>query len=185
MTASTATPLDTTVNYELRSLNDDIESIIKRARTVRAHLSKASTRNMIKTFMSWKSDTVDVYTFVSGAELYVNIRVNKLEGFKDTRLEGILTSLEFMNPESNSMTENAADFSKTFSYYFYSPEDAEGRRVTTLVTLTAKIVSDSKTCERVIVGMTEGKPQPIYKLVCDGESNPAAPEDQITSDAGE
>lgn len=185
MTASADTPLDVTVSYEIAKLNDDIESTIKRARILKAHLGKASTRNMIKTFMSWKSDTVQIFQFVAGANLYVNIDVSKLDGFKDTRLEGIMTSLEFMNPDQQTMKENAAYFTKTFYYVFYTPYDAEGHRVETVVTLNAKIVIDSKTCERVIVGMTEGKPEPIYKLVCEGENNPAAPEDQINLDAGE
>ena len=185
MTASAATPLDVTVSYEIANLNDDIESTIKRARILKAHLSKASTRNMMKTLMSWRSDTVKVYPFVYTGNVFINIEVSKLECFKDPRLEGILTALEFMNPNSQTMTEQAANFTKTFTYFFHTPYDAENHWVITVITLNAKIVSDYKTCERVIPTMTEGKPEPIYKLVCEGENNPAAPEDQITLDAGE
>ncbi len=171
MATSPKTPFDVTVDYEMSSLSHDVEHTIKRARTLKAHLAKASTRKFIATMMAWKCDNVQVYPFVSSNELYISIRISNLDGFKDTKLEGMITALEFLNPDSTRMNEHPAFFSKEFQYEYITPStNPDERGVRTHVHLTAKIVEDSKTCERVLVGMTEGKPQPIYKLVCDGQA---------------
>ena len=120
---------------------------------------------------------ITYYTFMSGNTVFLNLNVRNLDGFKAPKLASILTGIEYMNPNSVGMDEYANQYAKEFSYEFRHPIKNTDVNIRAVITVMATIKSDSKTCERVIIGMrpaTQG--EPIYKLVCEGEDNPATEE---------
>ena len=118
------------------------------------------------------SGGITSYQFMSGESAYVNVHVKDLNGFKDERLATILTGFEYLGPDDTTTEDNAAYFIRSIRFKFKFPETDWGVTPDVYVTVEAKIKNDSETCERVVVGMTDPKPQPIYKLVCGDEVQP-------------
>lgn len=160
-------------------LNSAIEDALrfkKQAQAIGAFLKTGRAKRFVDTAVAMEGEWVRSYVFSSNSNLYIQLYVKDLSGFKDQRLAGILSTLEYLNPDQTEMVENAGQMSKNFHYTYEQPRDEVNNvRVLVHINVEATIVSDSETCQRVMVGMTTPQPQPIYKLVCDGEENPLDP----------
>ena len=112
------------------------------------------------------------FYFTYGRIVFFKVNVNALVGFTDPRLEGILNSFEYLNPDNTSVTESACNLTKEFRYeYRIKFNDS---LITVLIEVAASVKEDSPTCRKEIVGYTDPKPAPIYKIVCDdGADTPA------------
>ena len=122
-------------------------------------------------------DDITSFQFAANNTVYITLYVRKLDGFKSPKLASILTSLEYLNPNSTSMDEYASQYTKEFSYEFRHNIKDSDIDIRVNLDIKATIKTDSKTCERVIIGMHPAtKGEPIYKLVCEGEDNPATEE---------
>lgn len=158
------------------NLIQECVNVKKRAQALAAFLKTGRAREFVETAFAMVGDTVNVYTYTWSTELQISVYVKKLVGFKDERLAGILAQFEYLNPLRTSMSENADNREKVFSYHYEGkPDVANGYTPKVCVDVHAEINSDSETCKQVVTGYTEARaPRPIYKLVCDGETDPSA-----------
>jgi len=162
----------------LNSVRAELIRKKQQTQALNAFVKTAKVRQVMETLLGFTNDdTMTLYSFCGDQTIYANLHVRGLEGFKDVRLMTILMALEFHDPDHTDSTEYAANRQKTFSYTFEGSMSEHGIVPQIKVNVEASIVEDSKTCERVVIGMTEPKPQPIYKLVCDGDTAPADIED--------
>lgn len=138
-------------------------------------LQTARARKFVETADAMSGETVNYHTFMAGSTMFVQVQVKNLEGMKDERLVGILAAFEFMNPDEQDVSDYAAGFTREFLFRFYirAPQTPT---LCVRVSVTANIKSDSETCRREVIGYTDGKPEPIYKLVCDETENAPARE---------
>jgi len=113
------------------------------------------------------------WAFLSGVMIYLNMRVNDLDSFKGERIQGILTSLEYLNPTDQSVTDYAEFFNKEFIYHFKHIVNDNDIAVTVRICIDARVKHDSPTCKRVVTGYKPASdPTPIYGIVCDDEVPP-------------
>lgn len=169
------------INEHMNNLSENALFDKKKAQTMAAFLKTAKARKFVETGLAMKGETVSCFTGIYNCStLGVHIRVNELEGMKDERLQGILNAFMFMEPEETRNSDYAAGLQRTFNFYWnIRADDAPSLRV--WVAVEAQVKDTSETCKKVVVGYTDGKPQPIYKLECsDQENAPAreAPADQ-------
>jgi len=107
------------------------------------------------------------FQFVYDRVAFFKVTVKELNGFADSRLEGILNSFEYLNPDDQTVTESAGSLLKTFRYNYR--QLFNGELITLVIETDAYVKSDSPTCRKEVVGYTTpSEPQPIYKIVCDG-----------------
>jgi hypothetical protein len=140
-----------------------------KAMAVANALKNGKFRKPFEIIEAMKGDTVQPYYFVSEENVYCNVYVDNLTGFKDERLAGILLQMEFLNPNETRCEEYAELLRKEFSYIFYLPADEHGIIVRLRIEVQAQIKEESETCRRVVIGMKNAEATPIYKIVCDEE----------------
>jgi len=160
-----------TYQLYLEKLVEEVEEAKQKSMALGNFMKRGKANKFLATAYGMAGDTVSIHSFTSTDTLFITMEVNKLDGFKDSRLEGILNAFEYLNPDTTSAREFAAWRSKETQYGFSFAVPDQRFQVRVVVTINANIVEDSNTCKRVIVGMTEGKPQPIYRLVCEGEED--------------
>jgi hypothetical protein len=172
------------VSAKMKTLLDEAVRTKKRAQALGAFLKTGKARQFVEAVYAMRGETIEVYAYTYTSTVQLSVYVKELEGFKDARLAGILQAWEYMNPVSTRMSEDAASYAKTFTYTYEMPHDETNDvTVTVEVMVTASIKDESPTCQRVVVGMTDPKPQPIYKLVCEGEMDPTDATDVVTDSA--
>ena len=152
-------------------LNREIATIRKQATAASAVVRSTKARNIAKLVEGFLSEDFGHYSYIAGGSANFNLWLSNLEGFKDTRLLHILSAFEYENPDINSTTDSAQFYQRAYEFVYYV-NDKEGFLGQVRVVVNAVIKNDSETCERVVVGMTAPAPQPIYKLVCDGQEMP-------------
>ena len=158
------------INPTLLSLKEDLNEARKNLSAISALVNSTKFKhisNIVDGYVNGEDFTK--YTYISGASVVVMLSISNLEGFKSERLKHVLSAFNDFDPTYMSTHDNATYMVRSYTFnYEMSFKDGTLGYIT--VTVEAKVKRDSVTCERVIVGMTESKPQPIYKLVCDGES---------------
>lgn len=155
----------------LNDLNTTIEGneLTKRkAQAMGRFLKSPRAASLFQQMSALQGSTVNVYPFTAGATLHFTVRVDKLEGFKDPRLAGILEMMEFWGPFESYTSDYPSSLNRDFSYAYREKVDQlTGHSMYTRVTVQAFVKSDSETCRKVVVGYTDATPQPIYKIECD------------------
>lgn len=113
---------------------------------------------------------VSVYSWSGGTVLTFQLYVRDLTGFKDARLVGILETLEFSNPDDTTNHDSPGSATRSFGYTFKQKfGDPNFPQPLICVSVEARLAEQETNCQRIVVGMTDPKPQPIYKFVCDEE----------------
>lgn len=105
------------------------------------------------------------WSFPYDRTLYTQLTVDKLDGFTDQRLEGIINAFEYLSPNETRMEENANQLAKEFTFVWNFQFNEETVRIQ--IDVKAVVKSDSPTCRKEVIGYTDPKPAPIYKIVCD------------------
>lgn len=151
----------------------DALSAKKEAQALGQFLKTAKAAAFVKEAKGMEGETVRSYVWTSGRTLHIQLYVRELEGFKDERLAGILMHWEFRNPSSQNIDEYAAVLTKEFRFTYDMPKanDDDDVTIRVQVLVEARVKSDSPSCHQVVIGYTEAKPQPIYKIVCDDEDD--------------
>lgn len=147
-------PLIQAINSEIRSERDTARSLLQRSKTLQQQrmLLRAKYGSAFKT-LDDETSYVNVY-FWSSTKPTFSITLYRLDGFKDPRLTGLLsTFLQWTDTVTEEV--DAGNYSKT-----YNLELDE-----VLVQVHARIRKDSDTCERVQVG-TSIQEVPVYELRC-------------------
>jgi hypothetical protein len=158
----------------LASLVGDAAKTKKNAQDIGAFLKSGKLKKYAEPATSiYNADAkISGFYFTYDRIVFFKVNVNALVGFTDPRLGGILNSFEYLNPDNTSVTESAGNLTKEFRYeYRIKFNDA---RITVVIEVAARVKEDSPTCRKEIVGYTDPKPVPIYKIVCDdGADTPA------------
>ena len=158
----------------LASLVGDAARAKKNAQDIGAFLKSGKLKKYAEPATSiYNADAkISGFYFTYDRIVFFKVNVNALVGFTDPRLEGILNSFEYLNPDNTSVTESACNLTKEFRYeYRIKFNDA---RITVVIEVAASVKEDSPTCRKEVVGYTDPKPAPIYKIVCDdGADTPA------------
>lgn len=164
------------LNVYMGELIDTATREKRTAMAMAAFLKTARARKFVEPALCMRGDTVRTSFFVTGGSMHVTLRVDNLEGFKDERLAGILTTYEYLNPDKQTVNEFAQYYNKEFRFHWYDRTD-DGIGLSVYVIVDATIKNDSSTCKRVVVGMSTPEPQPVYKMVCDGQDDPTTAND--------
>jgi hypothetical protein len=146
----------------------------KRAMLMAAYLKSGKARKFFEPAlaMAKSNPNCSVSTSASQGTLYVWIYVRNLESFKSPAVEGMLNVWEYLNPSHTSQTDYPASLNKDISYRFdnVAKSDDGMYNINAMVQVQLYVKEDSPTCRKVVVGYTEGKPEPIYELTCDDGS---------------
>lgn len=136
--------------------------IRKNARMVNKHIAKVT-----KMF----GDT-DVRHYISAdncsKELRVTLQVFSLPSFKDSKLENVLAYLheEFLSADDTK--DWPASLSREYGFYNAVGTAPDLEKITIRFIIDANVSSDSKTCRRVVTGVTERTYEETqYKIICD------------------
>lgn len=158
----------------------------KQAQALGNFLKTGKAKQYVDMCFAMKGENVEVYAYTWTLSIQISVYVKELEGFVDPRLAGVLQQMEYLNPRNTSMSESAAQLTKTFTYTFDAPRDeATGFKPTVAICVYASVKDDSETCKRVVIGMTDAKPEPIYKIVCEGQDDPTlAPPSEVLNIVG-
>lgn len=152
-------------------LNELIQNCVrakKVAQGMAAFYKTGFAKKLVETALAMKGETVGIYIWTGGDCLYIHVDVNSLTGFVDPRLVGILEAWEYLNPDKTLMRDEAGRRMKVFTFIFKGHLDESNNMTPSIdVLVNASIVEDSATCRQVIIGYTEPKAEPIYKLECD------------------
>ena len=152
---------------KLDNLIRDCVRAKKIAQGMAAFYKTGFAKKLVETALAMKGDTVGIYIWTGGDNLSIHVDVNSLTGFVDPRLAGILEAWEYLNPKTTSMRVEAGQRMKVFMFRFNGPLDESNEMTPHVdVYVNASIVEDSATCRQVVVGYTEPKAEPIYKLEC-------------------
>ncbi len=158
----------------LASLIDEAARAKKNAQDIGAFLKSGKLKKYAEPATSiYNADAkISGFYFTYDRIVFFKVNVNALVGFTDPRLEGILNSFEYLNPDNTSVTESAGNLTKEFRYeYRIKFNDS---LITVVIEVAARVKEDSPTCRKEVVGYTDPKPAPIYKIVCDdGADTPA------------
>lgn len=151
----------------------------RRAQTLGNFLKSTKVKKYLEPVLNLRCDTIDVMTWTGESTLYINVQVKDLEGFTDPRFAGILNIFEYLKPFDTRCDDNANALSREIRYQYEERMSHEAfGRARVYVAVTGRVKEDSATCHRVQIGMTDPKPMPIYKIVCDDPT--ATPADAAT-----
>ncbi len=158
------------VNAKLLEMIQEADRIKKQYQAGIAYFKTSKPKKFLETAAAMVGDTVSMYSYQCSGDMVVSITVKSLEGFKDERFMAILSAFDYLNPTSTNMSENGTALSKQVRYDFPGAVDNGVTLTEVRVYVEGYVKSDSETCRREVIGMTEPKPQPIYKIVCDDAS---------------
>lgn len=158
----------------LANLIDEAARAKKNAQDIGAFLKSGKLKKYAEPATSIYNESAGItgFYFTYDRNVFFKVQVKDLDGFTDPRLEGILNSFEYLNPTHTEVSEYAGNLTKEFRYS-YDLQFNDGT-ITVIVEIDARVKDDSPTCRKEIVGYTDPKPQPIYRIVCeDGADTPA------------
>lgn len=167
--------MEDTVEMEILSCQKNVLVAKQAAQAMGVFLKTGTAKKFIETCIAMRGDTITSQFSASGATLYCWVRVGDLEGIKDERLQGILTAFEFMNPDQQETSDYAAGRLREFKFRWRTRVDSV--HLSVCIEVAASIKEDSETCKRIVIGYTDGKPEPIYKLECSDQE--PAPEGEV------
>ena len=153
----------------LDSLKQDLNEARKNLSTISSISNSTKFKhisNVVDGYVNGEDFTK--YTYINGATVYVMLSLRNLEGFKSERLKHILSAFNDFDPTSMATHDNATYMLRSYTFN-YNMSFKDGVLGFITIVVDAGVKDDSTTCERVVVGMTEGKPQPIYKMVCNDQ----------------
>lgn len=166
--------------YKLGRLLEETADYAKGAAAMRRLLHTAKFKKFLDTAEMMVGPTVSTYAYSSSTSVYLVITINSLEGFKDSRLAGILETWEYLNPDKVETSDYPTGHQREFMHRWGFLDTANGVTINVNVSVCANIKTDSETCKRVVTGVKTVE-QISYKFVCD-EDQPAPtsfPVDQI------
>jgi len=160
-------------NSTLKYMIDSIQNRKRMAQRMGAFLKTGKARRYLDIAEAMAQNGITFYAFMSEQTMYINVYVNDLEGFKnEPRLEGILQQFNYMDPTDCETSDMPASMRRDYGFAYDHVVDDEQNTIRVKITVECTVKADSATCKQVVIGMTEGKPMPIYKLECsDGEVN--------------
>lgn len=173
------------LSYTLKYMIDGAQERKKMAQRMGAFLKSGKARYYLDLVDAMAQGDITYYAFAGEQTMYINVYVKELEGFKnEPRLEGILQQFNYMNPTDCETSDLPSQLRRDFGFAYDHIVDEDQNRIRVKITIECTVKSDSATCKQVVIGMTEGKPMPIYKLECsDGEYPPVLDEIQALQDA--
>lgn len=165
----------------IKRLVNDRDVYIKIARVMKVFVQTPKVREILTITEAMAGDTISVSSMIYHSQLYINVAVRNLDGFKDQRLMGILAAFEYQSPASTDCMDTAANMERDF-IFGWKGKTIDGFEPSIRLVVSARAKEDSTTCRKVIVGYTEGKPEPIYRLECSDGSETVTAADAITGE---
>lgn len=165
----------------IKRLVDDRDVYIKIARAMKAFVQTPKVREILTIAEAMSGESITTDSSIYHSQLYIIVTVRDLDGFKDQRLMGILAAFEYQRPKSTDTVDVAANMEREFIFK-WKGKTVDGFEPSIRLAVSARAKEDSATCRKVIVGYTEGKPEPIYKLECSDGSETITAADAIAGE---
>ena len=163
------------MNYQdsLSSLVEDSTRAKRNAMLMASWLKSGKAKRFIEPaiLMAAAQKNADCYQSVSANWLYINLYIRDLPSFKGPEVEALLNVFEYMEPSDTETSEYPNALTKSVTYRFRNVAESDDGRanLNVVICVDMRVSSDSETCRKEVIGYTDPKPQPIYKLVCDDE----------------